>query len=34
MPKISIVTDTDSSMPVSLAEKYGILAGPNLNQFW
>ena len=24
MPKISIVTDTDSSMPVSLAEKYGI----------
>ena len=24
MPKISIVTDTDSSMPVALAEKHGI----------
>jgi len=28
MPKISIVTDTDSSMPVSLAQKHGILQVP------
>jgi len=28
MPKISIVTDTDSSMPVSLAQEHGILQVP------
>ena len=28
MPKISIVTDTDSSLPESVAIKYGILQVP------
>ncbi len=33
MPRIAIITDTDSSLPVELAQKYGIVQVPIIIQF-